>query len=237
CQRLVGCRFGEVGRRAKYLLLALTTPSAEHRIMLCHLGMSGCLRLLAIDDEEPKHQHLLITLDSGMRLSYADPRRFGVVDLIEGSSWGEHPLLCRIAVEPLEPLFDADYLYQAVCRRRVAIKNLLLNSHVVAGVGNIYACEALFDAQISPYRPGSSLSLAEVERLVVAIISVLQRAIAAGGSTIRDFAGSDGRPGYFAHQFRCYGREGQPCFRCETPIMRSQQQGRSSFYCPSCQPE
>jgi len=235
CQRLIGCRFGEIERRAKYLLFPLITPSDLPRILLCHLGMSGCLRLLDVDDVQPKHQHLLLTLDDGTWLSYADPRRFGVMDMIDGASWSQHRLLCQLGPEPLESGFDAEYLQQAISQRRSAIKILLLNSHIVAGIGNIYACEALFDAEISPYRLGHSLKIGESQRLVDAIQSVLQRAIAAGGSTIRDFAGSDGKPGYFAHQFHCYGKEGEPCLRCQTVIVREMQQGRSSFYCPRCQ--
>lgn len=237
CQRLVGCIFTAIHRRAKYLLFALTTPSGQPRILLCHLGMSGCLRLLVEGDLHPKHQHLLLTLDDGSALSYADPRRFGMIDLIDGSAWDKHRLLCDIGPEPLESAFDAEHLQRTIGQRRSSIKALLLNSHIVAGIGNIYACEALFDAEISPFCRGDSLKIDALQRLVDAIQSVLQRAIAAGGSTIRDFAGSDGKPGYFAHQFHCYGKEGQPCFRCKTAIVRTVQQGRSSFYCPRCQPD
>jgi len=235
CQRLIGCRFGSIDRRAKYLLLGLSTPKGGDATLLCHLGMSGCLRLLVEQDSVPSHQHLCLTLDNGTLLSYADPRRFGLVDLIVNRPWSEHRLLRKLGPEPLESDFDAAYLYLAIHHRRSSIKALLLNSQVVAGIGNIYACEALFDAEVSPFRLGNSVTISQCQHLVKAIRSVLQRAIVAGGSTIRDFAGSDGKPGYFAHQFHCYGQENRACLRCQTPIVRMMQHGRSSFYCPRCQ--
>ncbi len=235
--RLIGCRFGAIRRRAKYLLLELTTPSARRAALLWHLGMSGCIRLLDDPSAPLSHRHLLLTLDDGRALAYTDPRRFGLVDLIAHPPWSAHRLLCGLGPEPLGRAFDGDYLARAVCHRRSTIKSLLLNGHIVAGIGNIYACEALFDAGIAPFRRANRLDGRDCARLVAAIRSVLRRAIKAGGSTIRDFAGSDGRPGYFAHQFRCYGREGEPCARCQTAITRVVQQGRSSFYCPVCQPD
>jgi len=139
-QRLTGCRFGPIHRRAKYLLFELTTLSGENSTLLWHLGMSGCLRMLSGDDPAPKHQHLLLTLDDGTQLSYADPRRFGLVDLIEKPPWSQHRLLCKLGPEPLESGFYAEYLHHTIAHRRRTIKALLLNSHIVAGIGNIYAC-------------------------------------------------------------------------------------------------
>ncbi len=228
-RRLTGRRFTAIQRRAKYLLLDF-----DEGRMLCHLGMSGCLRLLRANDPLPAHQHLLLTLDDGNRLSYADPRRFGMIDLTD-RPWEEHCLLRHIGPEPLEASFHDGHLHEAVRHRNSPIKTLLLDSSVVAGIGNIYANEALFTASIAPTRRGSDLTREACRRLVDAIRSVLTRAIAAGGSTIRDFTGSDGRPGYFAHQFLCYEKEGAPCPRCGGTITRIKQQGRASFFCPDCQ--
>ncbi|MDQ6950076.1 MAG: bifunctional DNA-formamidopyrimidine glycosylase/DNA-(apurinic or apyrimidinic site) lyase [Mariprofundales bacterium] len=232
CARLIGQRILAVERRAKYLL----TPLSGAETIIWHLGMSGCLRLLEKDSATPKHQHLLLTLDHDLHLSFADPRRFGLIDLCPTAQLSQHRCLAALGPEPLSEAFDADYLRQQLAKRRSPIKSMLLNSRLVAGIGNIYANEALFDAEISPFLPASKLNRTQCECLVAAIRSVLTRAIDAGGSTINDFIGSDGQPGYFAHQFHCYGKTKSPCPRCQTPIIQSKQHGRSSFYCPRCQP-
>ncbi|RMH50359.1 MAG: bifunctional DNA-formamidopyrimidine glycosylase/DNA-(apurinic or apyrimidinic site) lyase [Zetaproteobacteria bacterium] len=232
-ERLVGRRFTAVRRRAKYLLLE--TDGAG---LLCHLGMSGCLRILPPGGGAPAHQHWRVDLDDGAALSFADPRRFGLVDLVVGKEgWRDHPLLCRLGPEPLERSFTGTWLQEVLRGRRRSIKALLLDGRIVAGIGNIYANEALFAAGIDPRRPGGALDAGECARLAGAIRSVLTQAVAVGGSTIRDFVGSDGQPGYFAHRFRCYGREGGACPRCGGGrIVRIRQEGRSSFLCPLCQP-
>ncbi|MDX8409421.1 MAG: bifunctional DNA-formamidopyrimidine glycosylase/DNA-(apurinic or apyrimidinic site) lyase [Mariprofundales bacterium] len=231
CHRLQGRTIHAVARRAKYLLIDI----CQGETLIWHLGMSGCLRLLGENDVTPKHQHALLTLDNHMNLSFDDPRRFGLVDLWPSDQLTHHPSLHALGPEPLSESFHPKYLQQQLVSRRSAIKPLLLDSRLVAGIGNIYANEALFEARISPFEPGCRLSSTQCVRLVTAIRDVLLRAIEAGGSTINDFVGADGKPGYFAHQFRCYGREGAGCSHCQQPIHRLQQAGRSTFYCPSCQ--
>jgi len=231
CHRLQGRDILAISRRAKYLLIDI----CQGETLIWHLGMSGCLRLLTANDDTPKHQHALLMLDNQIHLSFEDPRRFGLVDLWPSDQLTQHPSLRALGPEPLSECFQPEYLQQQLRARRGAIKPLLLNSHLVAGIGNIYANEALFEARISPFESGCRLTGAQCVCLVKAIRNVLQRAIVAGGSTIHDFVGADGKPGYFAHQFRCYGREGADCGHCQQPIHRMQQAGRSTYYCPNCQ--
>ncbi len=173
-------------------------------------------------------------LDSGLALRFNDPRRFGSLLYTSGDPQ-QHPLLAGLAPEPLAAAFDADYLWRTTRRRRVAIKQLLMNSRLVVGVGNIYASEALFRARIGPKRQAKTLSRAEAARLVRGVRTVLAQAIRAGGTTLRDYLGADGAPGYFRQRLYVYERRGKPCRRCGTPVRAVTQGQRSTYYCPSCQ--
>jgi formamidopyrimidine-DNA glycosylase len=226
---VAGQRVLAVQRRAKYLLLRLTRGT-----LIVHLGMSGNLRLLPQTSARLKHDHVEIQLDSGQALRLNDPRRFGSV-LYTSADPLAHPLLRDLAPEPLEAGFDGAYLHAVTRRRRVAIKLLLLNSRLVTGVGNIYASEALLHARIRPRRAARTLKLADCRRLAAAIRRVLGAAIRAGGTTLRDYVGADGEPGYFRQRLYVYERAGLPCRRCRTPIRQITQGQRSTYYCPQCQ--
>jgi formamidopyrimidine-DNA glycosylase len=225
-QRLTGARIVGLSRRAKYGLIATDRGDS----MVFHLGMSGRWRIdpAAIG----AHDHLLLTLQGDRRLSMNDPRRFGSVDLLRTADVTAWPPFQALGPEPFE--LTAAALAAALKGRSAAIKLLLLDQRIVAGLGNIYVCEALFRARINPRRAGGRLSLARLDRLVPAIVAVLEEAIAAGGSTLRDFASPDGELGYFSKSFAVYGREGQPCV-CGGTVRRIVQGGRSTFYCPACQ--
>jgi len=216
-------------RRGKYLLVEF-----DHGTLILHLGMSGSLCLLPAETPAEKHDHFDLVLGSGMLMRLRDPRRFGAV-LWHSGDVNAHPLLAALGPEPLEKEFDARYLYQATRGRSIAIKQCLMNSRVVAGVGNIYANEALFRAGIRPQLAAGKLSRERCARLVEAIRATLTEAIGKGGSTLRDFVDSDGKPGYFQQHYRVYGRGGEPCRACGTPIKQLRQGQRSSFYCPKCQ--
>jgi len=218
-----------VERRAKYLLLRL-----DRGTLMLHLGMSGNLRVLAHDTPRIAHDHVDLRLAGGKVLRFNDPRRFGSLKLIEGAIEDE-PLLKDLAPEPLEPGFDGDYLFRVTRRRRVAIKLLIMNGRLVTGVGNIYASEALFRARIRPKRAAKGLTRAECAALAAAIRAVLQMAIRAGGTTLRDYVGVDGTPGHFRTRLYVYERAGEPCRRCGTPIRHLTQGQRSTYYCPTCQ--
>lgn len=228
--RLRGREVTGVSRRGKYLLLA--TDAGQ---LLIHLGMSGRLHLLTAATERRRHDHVDILFDGEITLRLHDPRRFGAV-LLWAADEAMPRLLDHLGPEPLSADFDAAYLYQRSRGRRIAIKALIMDASLVVGVGNIYAQEALFQASIRPSRAAGRLSLADCERLVAAIRSVLNAAIAAGGTTLRDFAGADGAPGYFQQDLYVYGREGQPCRRCGGDIRNLRIAGRASHYCPACQP-
>lgn len=216
-------------RRAKYLLLEFNTGT-----LILHLGMSGSLRILPIGTEFEKHDHFDLILDNGKLMRLRDPRRFGAV-LWHSGDVHTHPLLAKLGPEPLESGFDARYLYQATRNRNVAIKQLIMDNHVVVGVGNIYASEALFSAGINPLLKAGKLSLPRCAKLVDVIRTTLSEAILAGGSTLRDFVNASGNPGYFQQQHWVYGRAGEPCRRCTAPIKQIKQGQRSSFYCEHCQ--
>ena len=218
-----------VARRAKYLLITLDAGT-----LILHLGMSGSLRLLAAGAPPRPHDHWDIELDSGRLLRFHDPRRFGSLLWTDGDPL-EHPLLAKLAPEPLSTAFDAEYLYRATRRRTVAIKQLIMNSQVVVGVGNIYASEALFRARISPRRAARRLSRAQTEALVGSIKGVLADAIEIGGTTLRDYVDAEGTPGYFAQRLFVYERAGEPCRVCKTPVKQFVQGQRSTYWCPACQ--
>ncbi len=218
-----------VARRAKYILITLDAGT-----LILHLGMSGSLRLLAAGVPPRTHDHWDIELDSGRLLRFHDPRRFGSVLWTDGDPL-EHRLLAKLAPEPLSAAFDAEYLYRATRRRTVAIKQLVMNSQAVVGVGNIYASEALFRARISPRRAARRLSRAQAGALVGSIKSVLAEAIEIGGTTLRDYVDAAGTPGYFAQRLFVYERAGEPCRVCKTPVQQFVQGQRSTYWCPACQ--
>lgn len=230
-QQLQDSRIVCIRRRAKYLLFEFA-----HGVMLVHLGMSGSLRIYEAGQapSPAKHDHIDWITDDGTVLRFRDPRRFGAVLWLSGAA-EQHPLLRHLGPEPLDAEFDAGYLETALSRRKSAVKTVLMDNAVVVGVGNIYANEALFGAGIAPARPAASLSGEECRLLAAEIRTVLQKAIKAGGSTLRDFVNSDGQSGYFQQQYRVYGREGEACRTCGTPIVRTVLGQRSSFYCPACQ--
>ena len=228
--QLAGQTIRSVDRRAKYLLLRL-----DHGTLILHLGMSGSLRVLPQDTPCLKHDQFDLCLDSGLTLRFNDPRRFGSLHYTTEDP-AQHRLLRGLAPEPFDAGFDAHYLQAITRKRRVAIKQLLMNSRLVTGVGNIYASEALFRARIHPLRGARSLTLAECSRLVAAIRAALNAAIRAGGTTLRDYVGTDGNPGYFRRKLYVYERDGKPCRRCGTPIRKLAQGQRSTYFCPHCQP-
>lgn len=219
----------DLKRRAKYLLIAF-----EHGTLILHLGMSGSLRILPHGTPPEKHDHFDLVLDNGKLMRLRDPRRFGAVLWHAGEITG-HPLLSTLGPEPLSDAFDADYLYRATRTRSVAIKLALMDNHLVVGVGNIYANEALFRAGIRPQLAAKRLSRARCAMLVQTVQEVLRAAIEKGGSTLRDFIHSDGSSGYFQQHYFVYGRANENCHRCATPIRIIKQGQRSTFYCPHCQ--
>ncbi|MDU6433020.1 MAG: bifunctional DNA-formamidopyrimidine glycosylase/DNA-(apurinic or apyrimidinic site) lyase [Pantoea sp.] len=217
-----------VQRRAKYLLLEL-----PHGWIIIHLGMSGSLRVLPEEQPAAKHDHVDLVMSNGKVLRYTDPRRFGAW------LWSTDPegsnVLAHLGPEPLSDAFSGDYLYQKSRGKRTAVKQWLMDNKVVVGVGNIYASESLFTAGILPDRPAMSLSDEEAQRLAATIKAVLLRSIEQGGTTLRDFLQSDGKPGYFAQELQVYGRAGEPCRACGTPIVSGKHGQRSTFWCPNCQ--
>ncbi len=227
---LAGQRIDAVERRAKYLLLRTGNGA-----LILHLGMSGSLRVLPAATAPDKHDHLDIVFDDGRCLRLRDPRRFGAVFWTR-QPVEQHPRLRDLGPEPLDPeLFTADYLHGRARGRRQAVKSFLMDSRIVVGVGNIYANEALFAAGIRPTTAAGRVSRARFARLVEAIRAVLLKAIDAGGTTLRDFLDSDGRPGYFRHQLLVYGRGGEPCSRCGTALREIRIGQRATCYCPICQ--
>src|SRR3569623_1987885 len=227
-QRLTGATVTTLGRRAKYNLI----DTDRGDTMIFHLGMSGRWR---VDPAELlPHDHLLIETANGRRVALNDPRRFGSVDLVATAELPDWPAFRALGPEPLGPDLTAGYHLEALRGRTASIKLMLLDQRIVAGLGNIYVCEALFIARISPKRAAGRISLPRLERLVEAIRAVLLSAIEAGGSSLRDYARPDGELGYFSKQFAVYGREGAPC-ACGGTVQRYAEGGRSTFWCPNCQ--
>ena len=226
---LRGQTIRSIRRRAKYLLIEF-----DHGTLILHLGMSGSLRILPADTAPETHDHFDLLLANGLLMRLRDPRRFGAVLWHTGDP-AQHPLLAKLGVEPLLDEFDTNYLYHATRKRSAALKLVIMDSHVVVGVGNIYANEALFRAGIRPQLAAGKLSKPRCARLVQTIRETLREAIKLGGSSLRDFVGSDGNPGYFQQHYWVYGRAGEPCKKCGTPIKQIRQGQRSSFYCPECQ--
>ena len=234
---LTGKKILKVGRRSKYILLYIE----DGPVVILHLGMSGKVTLYNLAGshvpEFGKHDHLIFETECGMRMVYNDPRRFGLVTFAELDNLDDHPLLASMGPEPLTNSFHADYLGDKLARRKSPIKNALLDQKIIAGLGNIYVCEALFRAHINPERHACKISHHEIDMLVPIINDIIREAIAAGGSTLKDYAQVDGELGYFQHSFQAYGREHQPCLNqdCSGTIVRIAQSGRSTFYCKSCQ--
>lgn len=226
---LEGAIVESVTRRGKYLLVDIPAGTA-----IVHLGMSGSLRISPADEPRRKHDHVELVLESGDFLRFHDPRRFGCF-LWLAAGEQPHKLLASLGPEPLSSDFSAEYLFKASRKRQVAIKNLIMNSNVVVGVGNIYASESLFMSGVRPGRAARTLTRKEACALVEAIKLVLQRSITQGGTTLRDFINSDGNPGYFAQSLQVYGRTGKPCRKCKTPIKQRLIGQRSTFYCSRCQ--
>lgn len=237
--RLTGQVVRALRRRSKYILADLSSGET----LLIHLGMSGRMlisgtQLGQFHHAHPapeKHDHVVLTMQSGARVTFNDPRRFGAMDLMPTASWQAHKLLADLGPEPLGNTFNETYLAQRLANRATPIKSALLDQKVVSGLGNIYVCEVLHRAGIAPNRLAGDLTAQQAAALVPLIRTVLVEAIEAGGSSLRDYRQADGELGYFQHTFRVYDREGQPCPACATPIVRLVQSGRSSFYCPSCQ--
>lgn len=244
-QRLTGARIERLDRRAKYLL----APLDRGDTLVMHLGMTGRFE---VDDgraatrpgdhyyaapPDPKHEHVVFETEAGARVTYSDPRRFGFMGLAPTDRLSEHPWFAGMGPEPLGPDFGADLLAAAFKGRKQSPKTLLLDQRIVAGLGNIYVCEALHRAGISPLRPAGEIAAARLEPLARAVREVLQEAIEAGGSTLKDYAGADGALGYFQHRFQAYGREGEPCVNpgCTGVVERITQAGRSTFFCSVCQ--
>jgi formamidopyrimidine-DNA glycosylase len=249
-KRLTGQRIVDVNRRAKYLLF----PLDGGETLIAHLGMSGSFRMekTAIStpgkfhhqrSKDPKHDHVVLTLDNGWVVTYNDPRRFGFMDLGPTETLEQHPRIRGLGAEPLAPEFDAARLAALFAGSRAPLKSALLDQKRIAGLGNIYVCEALFRARLAPSRPASILANARgaPTRAAIAISqairAVLEEAVEAGGSTLRDHRQATGELGYFQHVFKVYDREGLPCMRegCRGIIKRIPQAGRSTFYCPVCQ--
>ena len=223
-QRLIGLQ-----RRSKYILAEF-----EQDQMLWHLGMSGSFRLATAQDELRKHDHLMIGFEDGTQLRYHDPRRFGCILWLNEES--QNKLLNPLGPEPLGDEFNADYLYQKLKNKQVGIKIAMMDNHVVVGVGNIYATESLFNLGIHPAQPASSLSKKQIVQLVDEIKRILKSAIDLGGSTLRDFTNAVGENGYFQQTLLAYGRAGEMCVQCETPLENLKLGQRASVFCPQCQP-
>lgn len=228
-QLLAGRTIRGVRRRAKYLVLEL-----DRGYLMIHLGMSGRLYFVPAGTPAGIHDHIDWQLGSGQVLRYTDPRRFGAVIWIDANP-DDHPLLVKLGPEPLSEAFTGDYLYHCARGRKIPVKSLLMDGHIVVGVGNIYANEALFMAGIRPDRAAGRISLARYQALVSAAKAVLQKAIDQGGTTLRDFVGGDGKPGYFKQELQVYGKAGKPCPSCAAPLKEIRLAQRSTVFCPQCQ--
>ncbi len=240
-ERLTGARVERLRRRSKYILGDLSTGET----LLIHLGMSGRMLISGTtlgkfhhDHPAPeKHDHVVLDIEGGARITFNDPRRFGAMDLFASGDDDAHPLLAKLGPEPLGNAFNEDHLVAAFAGRNTAVKTALLDQHIVAGLGNIYVCEVLHRAGINPRRKAGRIAAPRVAGLVPIIRQVLGEAIASGGSSLKDYRQADGELGYFQHAFRVYDREGAPCATpgCSGTIRRIVQGGRSSYYCPLCQ--
>ena len=245
--RMAGARVERLSRRAKYILAEMDTGES----LLVHLGMTGRFTVFsprgvsnlgefyfeasAGAGADGPHDHVVFHLEDGIRVVYSDPRRFGMMDLLTTTEAGEHKLLSAIGVEPLGNELSAKYLVEKFKGKAAPMKAALLDQRIIAGLGNIYVCEALFRARISPKRKAGSMKREKLEDLVRHVRDILNDAILAGGSTLQDFKATDGVEGSYQQRFQVYGREGEPCASCSKPIKRIVQSGRSTFYCAACQ--
>jgi formamidopyrimidine-DNA glycosylase len=228
---LCGQFIHDIKRRAKYILFYCDSGT-----MILHLGMSGRLRILNEAVDAGKHDHVDICLENGYYLRFTDPRRFGALLWTEGNP-EEHPLIASIGPEPLSKIFNGEYLWKESRKRKVPVKSFIMDSHTVAGVGNIYATESLFMASIHPQKPAGSIDRKQYDLLAEAIKKILKQAIKKGGTTLKDFRKSDGAPGYFSQKLQVYGNAGKPCLRCKTKLQSIRIAQRSTVYCPKCQPK
>ena len=229
---LVGRRIASVGRRSKYLLFQLD----DGQTLVIHLGMTGGIVLEPARVPPAPHTHVILELDGGDQLRFADPRRFGMLFVLpHAEALATDARLANLGPEPLSADFDLGYLAQRARRVRKPVKNFLLDPSVVAGVGNIYACETLYRAGIHPRTPAGRLRLPRLQRLRRSLVVVLGEAVRAGGTTLQDYRDAAGRRGAYQFRLRVYGREGQRCRKCHHPVRRVVQAGRSTFYCPGCQ--
>ena len=228
-ERLHGARIGALARRGKYILIELDDTG----LLLLHLGMSGRITAGLTNTPPEKHDHVVLTLDDGTVVRFNDPRRFGTLDYMERGGEARHPLLAGLGPEPLDSGFDGAYLERALTGKMTPIKSALLDQRIVAGLGNIYVCEALYRAGTSPRRLAATVSGTRAARLAGAIRETLDEAIAAGGSSLRDYVQANGELGYFQHRWAVYGREGEPCpgCTCAEGVRRIVQSGRSTFFC------
>ncbi len=222
-------RVGQLSRRGKYILMPTDAGT-----LIMHLGMSGSLRMVTSTTRLNRHDHVDIIFSDDKILRYTDPRRFGAL-LWTTDNPGSHALLKSLGIEPLDADFNACYLMQRAHSRRVPIKSFIMNSNIVVGIGNIYAAEALFLAGIHPVTPAGLLTPIQCQQLVDAIKKILQSAIKQGGTTIKDFVNSEGKPGYFTQQLSVYGRAGLPCVRCQKPLLSFKLGARSTVFCANCQ--
>lgn len=227
---IVGQTIIDLSRRAKYILIKLS----NHKHLMLHLGMSGSIRIVDCNETYQKHDHFELVMADGKAMRLNDPRRFGCVLLAE-TDVNSHHLLQSLGPEPLSDDFNGEWLKKCAKNRQVAVKNFIMNNHIVVGVGNIYAAESLFLAGIRPSKKAASISLKKYQLLAATIKQVLQQAIDAGGTTLKDFRNSDGKPGYFKQHLNVYGRSGEPCFVCGTAIKNTVIGQRASCYCPNCQ--
>ncbi|MBA2690248.1 MAG: bifunctional DNA-formamidopyrimidine glycosylase/DNA-(apurinic or apyrimidinic site) lyase [Burkholderiales bacterium] len=228
-QRLAACTIRAISRRGKYLLL-----DCGAGWLMLHLGMSGSLQIVPAARPAAKHDHVDIILNNGTAVRFTDPRRFGAIFWAAGDPQS-HPLLAGLGLEPLTEQLSGPWLYSGTRGAKVSIKLWLMDATRITGIGNIYANEALFRAGIHPLRAAGRIALKRFERLASAIQDTLCRAIDAGGSTLRDFVGVDGKPGYFQQEYWVYGRADKPCLICAMPIRLVRQSGRATYYCPTCQ--
>ncbi|MDQ6952316.1 MAG: bifunctional DNA-formamidopyrimidine glycosylase/DNA-(apurinic or apyrimidinic site) lyase [Mariprofundaceae bacterium] len=232
---LHGACLEKICRRSKYILMYFTCRDGEQRILCWHLGMTGQFHVLDADISAGSHEHVRFDFNDGCSLRYRDARRFGYANIFTDQTWSASKWLKVLGPEPLLNHFSGAYLHQKCRQRKTAIKTFVMDAATVVGVGNIYASESLFLAGIHPKRAAGNISKKRIHRLVSAIQQTLQAAIQAGGSSISDFVKVDGKPGYFSHTFKVYGREGEACEHCDSKIQRITQSGRSTFYCSTCQ--
>lgn len=228
---LINATIIDITRRAKYLNIYLDNDY----VLTYHLGMSGRITIQTEDYQLQKHDHIIMGLQSGKQLVFNDARRFGMIYICSSKQMSNQQYFRTNGADPLEEGFDTKYLFQKLLSKKIAIKLALMDNKIVVGVGNIYAAESLFMAKINPLRASNTLTMEEISSLVGSIKQVLEKAIKAGGTTLKDFVGADGRPGYFKQELNVYDRIGLPCYICGHKIEKIKQSGRSTFFCPNCQ--